>query len=315
MRNEEILEVQEQTRNLRLARKWTIGVVAALAVIIMVLGSLYTLDANQAAVVTTFGRAETVTKPGLHLKLPFVQKVKKLDTTIQGMAIGYDPATDEDILDESIMISSDYNFLNIDFYLTYQITDPIKYSYASDDPIMILKSSAQAAIRTTIASYKVDSVLTTGKAEIQSNIRSLLTDNMQALDIGITVNSVSIQDAEPPTDSVKQAFQAVEDAKQGKVTALNNANKNRNERIPEMQAKADQIVQNAQAEKEKRIAEAKGQVARFNAMYEEYVKFPVVTKERMFYEAMEDVLPNMKVVIQGKNSGMQTVYPVEKFTE
>lgn len=315
MRNEEILEVQEQTRNLRLARKWTIGVVAALVVIIMVLGSLYTLDANQAAVVTTFGRAETVTKPGLHLKLPFVQKVKKLDTTIQGMAIGYDPATDEDILDESIMISSDYNFLNIDFYLTYQITDPIKYSYASDDPIMILKSSAQAAIRTTIASYKVDSVLTTGKAEIQSNIRSLLTDNMQALDIGITVNSVSIQDAEPPTDSVKQAFQAVEDAKQGKVTALNNANKNRNERIPEMQAKADQIVQNAQAEKEKRIAEAKGQVARFNAMYEEYVKFPVVTKERMFYEAMEDVLPNMKVVIQGKNSGMQTVYPVEKFTE
>ena len=305
--------LKQETERLRRVRKAVTFSLCVALLVLMVLNGFYTLDTGYEAVITTFGQAETVAEPGLHCKIPFIQHCEKVDVTIKGMAIGYDIDTNEDILSESIMISSDYNFLNVDFYLTYQVSDPVKYTYASDNPIDILKSSAQAAIRTTIASYKVDSILTTGKGEIQNNIKTMLMDNMDNLDIGISVKSVTIQDSEPPTELVKTAFQAVEDARQGKEKEMNSANKYRNEQLPAMEATVNQIIQNAEAQKEKRIAEAQGQVARFNAMYEEYTKYPLITKERMFYETMEEVLPDMKIVIQGNGSDMQTIYPVDKF--
>ena len=99
----------------------------------------------------------------------------------------------------------------------------------------------------------------------------------------------------------------------GNVIALNNANKYRNEKLPQAQAEADGIIKEAEAQKEQRINEATAQVARFNAMYEEYIKNPKVTKLRMFYEAMEDVLPDLKVIIVGTD-GTQTVLPLDSFT-
>ena len=111
-----------------------------------------------------------------------------------------------------------------------------------------------------------------------------------------------------------RAFKAVETAKQGKETALNNANKYRNEQLPQAEAQADQIIQDAQAQKQVRINEAEAEVARFNAMYEEYTKNPAVTKERMFFEAMEDVLPDLKVIIDD-GSGIQKILPLDDFSQ
>lgn len=304
-----------QARALKYTRRMVVGAVFLLFLIISAFFSFYQLDVEHAAVITTFGKAESVTQPGLHFKIPFIQGKELVDTTIKGMPIGYILETNEDVLDESIMISSDYNFLNVDFYLEYQVSDPVKYIYASNDPIDILKSVAQNSIRTVIASYKVDSILTTGKSEIQANIKSMLIEKMDELDVGITVRNISIQDSEPPTDEIIKAFKDVENAKQNKETALNNANKYRNEQIPAAEAEADKIIQNAEAQKENRIAEAQGQVARFNKMYEEYIKYPVVTKQRMFYETMEDVLPNMKIIISGNGDDTQMILPLEKFSD
>ena len=94
----------------------------------------------------------------------------------------------------------------------------------------------------------------------------------------------------------------------------NNANKYRNEQLPLAQAQADGIIKDAEAQKTERINEATAQVARFNAMYEEYIKNPTITKQRMFYEAMEEVLPDLKVVIESPNGNTQTFYPLESFT-
>jgi modulator of FtsH protease HflK len=139
-------------------------------------------------------------------------------------------------------------------------------------------------------------------------------DKLESLDIGIQLVNITIQDAEPPTAEVVTAFKAVETAKQGKETALNNANKYRNEQIPSAEANVDKILQDAEAQKQQRINEAKGQVARFNSMYEEYLKYPAVTKQRMFYETMEDVLPGMKVIIQGTDgSEIQEILPLDTF--
>ena len=291
--------------------------IAVVALITIGSSSYYTIQEEEQAVVCTFGAPKAVTTPGLHFKVPFIQTVTKVNTTIQGFPIGYTIDSAEgnnDVTDDvAMMITSDYNFIHVDFYAEYRVTDPVKALYASEDPVEILNNIAQNCIRTTIGSYGVDSVLTTGKNEIQSNIRQMILDKLDTYDIGIQLVNITIQDAEPPTEEVSDAFKEVETAKQGKETAVNNANKYRNEQIPNAEAQSDKILQDAQAAKQERINEANGQVARFNSMYEEYVKYPEVTKKRMFYEAMEEVLPEVKVIIESANGNTETILPLDSF--
>lgn len=297
---------------------------AKIVIVLMVLAvlagnSYYSIQEEEQAVVCTFGSPKAVTTPGLHFKVPFIQTVTKVNTTIQGFNIGYrdelqgEDYDENDEIEDALMITSDYNFIYVDFYAEYRVTDPVKALYASENPALILKNIAQNCIRTTIGSYSVDSVLTTGKNEIQSNIKQMILDKLESYDIGIQLVNITIQDATPPTAEVENAFKEVETAKQGKETALNNANKYRNEQIPNAEAESDKILQDAEAKKQERINEANGQAARFNSMYQEYAKYPEVTKKRMFYEAIEDVLPDVKVVIEGEGGQTTTMLPLDSF--
>lgn len=285
---------------------------AVILIVVALSGSFYTINEQEQAVLTTFGSARAVTDSGLHFKIPFVQKVQKVNTTINGFSIGYDMETNEPIAEEAVMITSDYNFVNVDFFVEYKVSDPVKAVYSSRQPVLILKNIAQSSIRSIIGSYDVDNVLTTGKNEIQAAIKDMIMEKLASHDIGLQLINITIQDSEPPTQDVMEAFKAVETAKQGKETAINNANKYRNEKLPDAQAQVDKIIKDAEAEKAERINEANGQVARFNAMYAEYIKNPVVTKERMFYETMEDVLPSLKVIIDGSD-GIQKILPLDAF--
>ncbi|MBS7303777.1 MAG: FtsH protease activity modulator HflK [Lachnospiraceae bacterium] len=292
----------------------TIGIVfAVLLILLLAFNSTYQIREQEQAVLTTFGKAQAVTTPGPHFKIPFTQQVRKVNTTIQGFAIGYDKDTDAVIEEEAIMITNDYNFIDVDFFVEYKVSDPVKALYASEDPVLILKNMAQSCIRTVIGSYDVDSVLTTGKNEIQSNIKEMIMSKLEQQDIGIQLVNITIQDSEPPTAEIMEAFKKVETAKQGKETSINNANKYRNEKIPTAQAEADRIVKDAEAYKEERINEASGQVARFDSMYAEYIKNPTVTKQRMFYETMEEVLPDLKLIIDSSD-GVDKILPLEPFS-
>ncbi len=288
-------------------------VVAVIVVVILAFNSTYQVKEQEQAVLLTFGKPKTVSESGLHFKIPFIQNVKKVDTTIKGLAIGYDMTTDATIEEESLMITSDYNFVNVDFFLEYRVSDPVEALYASSDPVIILKNIAQSCIRTVIGNSTVDDVLTTGKAEIQAEIKTMIMAELEANPIGIGLVNITMQDAEPPTAAVMEAFKAVETAKQGKETALNNANKYKNEKLPEAEAAVDKILQEAEATKQQRINEATGQVARFNAMYEEYLKYPEVTKQRMFYEAMEEILPSLEVIIDSGDGTTQKLLPLGDF--
>lgn len=292
--------------------KWSV-----IAFVILILGfsSVYTLSEQEAAVVTTFGVASSVTDSGLHLKIPFIQHVEKVNTTIKGFPIGYNEVTNASIDDESLMITSDFNFVNVDFYVEYRVTDPLRWLYASKKPENILKTIAQSSIRAEIGSWPVDSVITTGKSEIQANIKEKISAHLEEYDIGLQLVNITIQDAEPPTSQVLEAFMNVESAKQGADTARNNANKYRNEQIPAAEAQVDQILKEANSAKEARINEAEGQVARFNALYNEYVKYPLITKQRMFYEAMEELLPDLNIIIDNSDTGVQKVLPLDSFVQ
>lgn len=297
--------------NMAKIKKIIIGVTVGIFAGITVSQSMYSLQEDEYAVVQTFGYAQVVETPGIKFKIPYIQNVNKVSKASKQFAVGYNFETDESIDKESFMITSDYNFVNVDFYFEYQISDPIKYFYASEEPEVIVKNLAQSYIRDTVGSHGVDEVLTTGKYAIQSEIKTKLQERMELEDIGIQITNAVIQDAEVPTAEVAQAFKNVEDAKQGMETAINNANADANTRIPAANAQADKIKKDAQAQKEALIAEAEGQVARFNSLYEEYIKFPLITKERMFYETMEEVLPGMDIYIT--DGSTQTVLPLEPF--
>ena len=295
------------------AGKGAVAVVVLLLALYLFAGSIYSIKENEYAVITTFGVPKVVEESGIHLKIPYVQMLKKVPKTINGFPIGFSMDTDESMEEESFMITRDYNFVNVDFYVEYRVTDPVKYLYASEDPVGILKNLTQSYIRDTIGLYDVDSVITTGKNEIQASIKEKIITRLEGEDIGIQLMNITIQDAEPPTTEVIDAFKNVENAKQGKETSINKANQKRNEDIPAARAAADQTIKTAEAQAEERVNEAVGQTARLNELYAEYQKYPLITKQRMFYETMEEILPDMKLIIEKSDGTTQTMLPLESF--
>ena len=290
------------------------AVIVLIAAIAIGFDGFYTVGEQEQAVITMFGTIVRTDTAGLYFKLPFIQRVRIVDMTTHGTGIGYD--TDKKGRssareDESVMITSDFNFVNIDFYLEYKVSDPVAYLYNSDNPEAILRNMLLACIRSTVADYPVDEVITTAKSEIQTSVRSKLTDMLNTSGIGLQCVNLTVQDAEPPTDKIIQAFKEVETARQARETMINAAKKYQSEQLPAAEAKADQVIQKAEAVKSARIAEAKGQAARFSSIYDEYKAYPLITKQRLFYEAVEEILPNAKVIITDGDS--QKLLPVDKF--
>lgn len=293
--------------------KSAIIVVVLVLLVLAVMDSYYTLKEDQYAVITTFGKPTMVSTSGLKFKLPFIQDVTRVSKTIQGFPLGYRIGSSQSVDEESLMITYDYNFVNVDFYVEYRVTDPIKFLYSSQDPVGILKMLCQSYIRDTIGLYNVDTVITTGKSEIQAAIKEKVMQRLEEEDIGLQLTNIRIQDAEPPTYEVQRAFTAVETAKQSADTTVNNAKKYANEVIPAAAADADQIIKSAEAYKASKINEASGQASRFAELFEEYQKYPLITKQRLFYEAMESILPGMKLYILDNDTGVQTALPLEQF--
>ena len=244
----------------------------------LIVTSVYQLQEDEYAVITTFGKPSVVSTSGLKFRIPLIQRKTIVSKATQGFAIGYNLSNNASIEDESLMISVDFNFVNVDFYVEYRVTDPVKYLYNSREPVQILKMLCQSYIRDTIGLYGVDDVITTGKAEIQASIREKITARLEQEDLGISLVNIAMQDAEPPTTEVQQAFKAVETSKQ------------------------------------EAVAEAEGQASRFRELYAEYAKFPEITRRRLFYESISTVFPDMKVIIMGKDGGkLETVLPLDSF--
>ena len=297
-----------------------IALVVALA-LVLVIGSsscFYTVDDKQQAVVTTFGKVSDVTDAGLHFKMPFgIQQVRKVDVNVyQKIELGYSSNGSDEYYQvnekESTMITGDYNIVNVDFFVEYKISDPVKYLYSSNKPELILRNLIQSQVRNVVGSTSVDAVLTDGKESIQSQVKDLVTQILADYDIGLTLVDVRIQDSEPPTQDVIEAFKAVETAKQQAETVVNDAKAYQNAKLPEAQAQADKLIQNAQYLKQKRINEAIEAVAMFEAMYAEYAQNPEITRSRMYYEAISQILPGVKVYINtGSGESIDMLLPLD----
>ena len=311
----------KQPVNWKKVRRIVLVSVLALVLLIGSSSCFYTVDDKQQAVVLTFGKVTDITDAGLHFKLPFgIQQVRKVDVNVyQKIELGY-ASTNQNgnyltNTNESTMITGDYNIVNVDFFIEYKIADPVRFLYGSNNPELILRNLIQSQVRNVVGSTSVDAVLTDGKENVQMQVKDLVTEILAEYDIGLTLVDVRIQDSEPPTQDVIEAFKAVETAKQKAETVVNDAKAYENAQLPDAQAQADKLLQNAEYLKQKRINEAHEQVAMFKAMYDEYAQNPQITRSRMYYEAISQILPDVKILVNtGDGSDMNVLLPLESLT-
>ena len=298
-----------------------VTIVVLVVIAALLIGTCYyTVDDKQQAVVTTFGKVTDITDAGVHFKLPLgIQQVQKVDVNVyQKIELGYSSSGNDYLVNdrESTMITGDYNIVNVDFFVEYKISDPVQYLYSSNNPELILRNLIQSQVRNVVGSSTVDAVLTDGKENIQMQVKELVTRILQEYDIGLTLVDVKIQDAEPPTTEVIEAFKAVETAKQKAETVINDAKAYQNAQLPQAQAQADQLVQNAEYLRQKRINEAIEKVAMFQAQYAEYAQNPEITRSRLYYEAISDILPGVKLFSNtGDKSDVQMLLPLDQLMD
>ena len=292
-------------------------------VISAILSCQYTVEETEQAVVTTLGKVTSVEPAGLHFKLPYpIQGVTKVAVNkTQKLQIGYASKNEGEsysdsssVLDEATMITGDFNIVNIDFFIEWKISDPVKFLFNSDEPSQILKMISQSSARSIIGSKNVDGVLTTEKSIIQSEIKEKIVTKLENYDLGVQVLDVKIQDSQPPTAEVIAAFKEVETAKQEKETRINEALAYKNKTLPSAESSADKLIREAESYKESRINAAKGEVAKFNSMYTEYAKNKNITRTRMYLETIEEILPGITVYIDSSSGDVQKMLPLESFT-
>ncbi len=279
-------------------------VIGLIALVVVIIGSsmFYTVQEQQRAAILTFGKYTGETGAGLHFKLPYpLQQVIKVEANRrQVVTIGYRESNGQitPVEAEALMITGDENIVSADAVVEWRISNVEDYLFNIDDPQKFLRNAATASIRTVMGSTNLDFAITEGKTEIQGKVKDNLVDLLQnSYHTGIQILDFKFQDIEPPAGDVEQAFREVTNAREEKNTKINNANKYMNDRLPKARGEAQAKLEQAAGEKQSRILNAQGDVAKFNAIYSEYVKSPQVTKERLVIETLEKVLPGAKIFV------------------
>ena len=272
---------------------------------------LYTLEPGQAAILLQFGRHKgTVGVDGLHWTWPppivtrRVVNVGELRNEDFGVVGGARRAEVEAAgeaeraadVNEATMQTSDNNIVHVSFAVQYRISDPYKALYRVAELSSMVRSAAAAAMRQVAGRMTVDAVLREERAALTADAATLLQDVLDSYEAGIEVQSVELQDVQPP-DEVRAAFDDVVAANQDANRAVNEAEGYRNEVLPRARAEATELRESALGYRDATIAEAKGEAGRFTALVAEYAKAPEVTRQRLYLETMEEVLPEVEKVI------------------
>ncbi|MDQ0298592.1 membrane protease subunit HflK [Salibacterium salarium] len=291
----------------------------AILVLFLITG-WYTVDESEQAALVTFGEVnETITEPGLKFKLPWpIQKAEILPVSTNTTSVGYEASEDGEVTeyeDEAKMITGDENILFVDLVVQWRITNPEEYLYNAHKPDDILYQASSASLRGVIGNSEVDDVLTDQRAEIEETVLESLTELIDRYKIGVTVLDVKLQDVELPTEKVRKAFTAVTDAREERLTKINEANKYRNKEKNEVEGEKDAIISRAEGDRTERVEQARGESSRFNALYEEYVNDPEVTRQRLVLETLEDVLPNTEMYIIDSQQDTVNYLPIRPLNQ
>jgi membrane protease subunit HflK len=292
-----------------------IAAIAAAVFALWALSGLYVVQPNEQAVVTTFGAYTRSEAPGLryHLPTPIEHAEKVPVTTLNRLDIGGTGTTDGDIPQESLMLTSDENIIDLSFSVTWRVADAPRYVFATRAPDDAVKAVAESAMREVIGKTPLDSIFTNGRGKVQLETADLMQRTLDSWGAGIRVVEVQIRSVNPPQEVVA-AFRDVTSAQQDRDSAVNEATAYKNRVVNEAKGTAAQIIQSAQGYREQSVRTATGDTARFNSIYAEYQRAPQATRDRLYLETMERVLARSnKVVISGKGVTAPVILPPDVF--
>lgn len=269
----------------------------------MVVGfsSFFTVNPEEVGMVMRFGEFTRTAQPGLNFKAPFVEEVRYVPiqrqlkhefgyrTTSAGVQSDYQK---KGYGDESLMLTGDLNLADVEWVVQYRVSDAYDFLFKIRNPEETLRDMSESAMRQVVGDRTVNEVLTVGRAEVAMKAQELIQELADEYESGIRIEQVVLQDINPP-DPVKASFNAVNEAQQQKETLINQAKSEYNKVVPRAKGEAEETIQKAEGYAVNRINRAEGEASRFNQLFREYVKAPEVTKQRIYLETLENILPKM----------------------
>ena len=304
--------------------KGTHIIAAAVAVVIIILGffSFTVISTTDNGVVTRFGKYNRTLESGLHIIIPVIERVYHIPvTTVKKEEFGFRTTLASDrsqyrnnILRESLMLTGDLNIINVEWTVQYKIIDPKAWLFnvEENERINTIRDVSSAAINSMIGDLTILDVMGTARDTIQFSARDMMNERYKQLGLGISVTSIQLQNVIPP-EEVQQAFEDVNIAIQDMDRMINEGKEAYNNEIPRAKGEADKLIQEALGYASERVNKAEGDTARFNAVYEEYVKAPDITRRRLYLETLNAIFANTdKVTFVDKN--LKNFLPLKNLT-
>jgi membrane protease subunit HflK len=258
------------------------------------LTAFYTVDVQEKAVVTRFGAVSRVEGAGLHWRLPWpVERVRK---------VNYSQV--RTVSDTAVMLTQDENLVDLQVTVQYRATDPVKYLYGVANAEDSIQQALKASVREVVGQSKMDYILTDGREAIASRSKQLLQTRLNDYGTGLVVMAVNLQNVQPPKE-VQDAFADVIKAREDQQRAKNEAEAYANDKVPRARGAAARELAEANAYREQVVAKAEGEASRFVQVLGQYQASPKVTRDRLYLDAMSDVLnKSSKVVLDTKGNPM-----------
>lgn len=292
-------------------------------VIIMLLTSFFTVGPEEVGVILRFGKYNRTVSPGLRFKMPFgietlykvpVERQLKQEfgfrTSKAGVKTRY---SQRDFSEESLMLTGDLNAAEVEWIVQYRIKDPYKFLFKVRNATQTFRDMNEAVMREVVGDRSVNEVLTVGRVEIANTVTQKLQELADIYETGIKVDQVVLQDVNPP-DPVKPAFNDVNEAQQEREKLINQAKSEYNKVIPKARGDAERIIEEAEGYAFERVNQAKGDAAKFNAIFLEYLKAPEVTRQRIYLETLNEILPKAgrKLITDDKATGILPLFDLNK---
>ncbi len=294
-------------------------IVLAVAIIAVLSTSFIIVDQTESAVITTFGRYSKTVGAGLHYKLPFgIQKSYIVPTkVIQTETFGFRTLktgfqtqySEQQYPDESTMLTGDLNIVDVEWIIQYRIDDPQAWLFNVFDKQKTIRDISQSVMNRLVGDRLILGVIGSDRQTIQDNAVVMMNDIFDQYGLGIKVTQVQLQNIVPPA-GVQNAFEDVNKAIQDMNRLINEGKEAYNAEIPKAKGQADQLVEIAQGYAAERVNEAKGDVARFESVLTEYRKSPDITRKRLYFEMIDEILAgNSEVELIDKT--LENVIPLK----
>jgi len=280
------------------------GGVLGVALLAGLLTTFYTIEAESQGIVLRFGRYVHTVEPGLRLRLPYgidrVYRVPVRRQLKQEFGFGTPGATNpyqfmdsrEQDLERS-MVTGDLNAASVEWVVQFRITDPLAFLFSFRDPAGALRDVSESVMREVVGDRTVDEVITVGRQEIETEALTRLKSVVEQYRLGLSIDQIQLKNVNPPSP-VQASFNEVNQAQQEREKAINVARGEYNKAVPRARGTAEERIRTAEGYAVRRVNEAEGDAHRFTALFTEYTKAPEVTRQRLYLETFEEILPRLK---------------------